>query len=338
MPSMTVTTRERAYDIVLERGVLNRIGDYVDLNRRVLIVTDDGVPPEYGRRVLSQCPQGSLTVVAQGEGAKSFPVFEHLCRELMRLNFSRRDLVIALGGGVIGDLAGFAAASYMRGIDFVNAPTTTLSQIDSSIGGKVAINLDGVKNIIGAFHQPCCVLADPDTLQSLTPRHYHNGLVEAVKAGLIMDPGLFELFEAGEPRDHIEEIVRRSLAVKRYVVERDEREGGLRKILNFGHTIGHGLESVYGLGGLYHGEAVALGMLPMIGDLGLRERTKRVFHRLGIATKAPFDPEAVFAVMTRDKKSDGAHTTIVRVDTLGEARLEDVDRAELKALLGRLNA
>ena len=185
----------KSYPIHIERGVLRRIGDFTDLNRKVLVISDDGVPQQYVDTVLSQCPKGDSVVVQQGEGAKSFPVYQSLCEKLLELSFSRKDLIIALGGGVIGDLAGFVASTYMRGIEFIGIPTTTLSQIDSSIGGKVAINLNQVKNIVGSFYHPSAVLIDPDTLQTLPKRHFANGLVEAVKAGLIYDASILPLFE-----------------------------------------------------------------------------------------------------------------------------------------------
>lgn len=237
------------------------------------------MPEEHVRTVMEQCANATVMTVQHGEGAKSFPVFEDVCRKLLALKFGRRDLLIAVGGGVVGDLGGFAAACYMRGIRFVNMPTTSLSQIDSSIGGKTAINLDGVKNSIGAFYQPELVVADPDVLSTLPRRHLNNGLVEAVKAGLIGDAALFSLFEETDVYSRIDEIIYRSLCVKKRVVEQDEKETGLRKTLNFGHTIGHGVESVYGLSGLLHGESVAVGMLPMIGNSALRERVRKDFQK-----------------------------------------------------------
>lgn len=263
---LSVNLKEKSYDIIIEHGVLNRIGDFADLNRKVLIISDTGVPMEYVNTVMKQCPQGYYHIVQQGEGAKSFPVYEELCRKLLELNFTRTDCIIALGGGVIGDLAGFVASTYLRGIEFIGIPTTTLSQIDSSIGGKVAINLEHVKNIIGCFYHPSVVLIDPETLKTLPKRHFVNGLVEAVKAGLIYDASILDLFEHGNPETQVDEIIYRSLLVKKAVVEQDEKEQNLRKILNFGHTLGHGIESVYGLSELLHGECVAIGMIPMLED------------------------------------------------------------------------
>ena len=254
---------DSSYDIVLERGCLKKAGELLNLDRKVFILTDDGVPAQYAETVAGQCREPHIHTVAHGEGSKSFAVLEELLTQMLELGFTRGDCVCSVGGGVVGDLGGFTAACYMRGIDFYNIPTTILSQVDSSIGGKTAVNLGGVKNIVGAFWQPRKVLIDPDTLDTLSDRQKSSGLAEAVKAGLIADPVLFAMFEdyaaGGAPLD-LEKVIAASLMVKKNVVEQDERESGVRKILNFGHTIGHGIESVTGL---LHGECVAMGMIPM---------------------------------------------------------------------------
>ena len=182
--------QENGYDIVLERGALSRAGELLNLNRHVLIVTDEGVPAEYARSVAAQSKDAVIVTVAEGEGSKSFATLEMLCRKMLEHSFTRTDCVVAVGGGVVGDLAGFAAASFMRGIDFYNIPTTVLSQVDSSIGGKVAINLDHIKNIVGAFYQPKRVLIDPDVLKTLPRRQIVNGLAEAVKIMLMIPPAV----------------------------------------------------------------------------------------------------------------------------------------------------
>lgn len=325
---LTVDLKEHSYDIIIERGVLSRVSEYINCNRKVFVVTDEGVPKTYLQTVLAQCKEGYSYVVMQGEGAKSFPVYEELCRVLLQHNFTRKDLVIGLGGGVVGDLAGFVAATYMRGIDFVNIPTTTLSQIDSSIGGKVAINLDHVKNIIGCFYQPKMVFVDSDTLSTLPKRHFVNGLVEAIKAGLIYDKGLFSLFEQNKIEKHIDEIIVRSLSVKKDVVEKDEKEENLRKILNFGHTIGHGIESLY-IDSMLHGECVAIGMLPMIEDAALKQRVIRIYEMLGLPQNISYDKEKVFKIIHKDKKAHGSKITIVKVKELGKAELHDIQTDEI---------
>ena len=330
---LRIELREKSYDIHIEKGILHKIKEYINLDRKVMIVTDKGVPEKYMNIVKAQCPNGYSIAVEQGEGAKSFKVFEEVCRKLLDLGFHRNDLIIALGGGVIGDLAGFAAASYMRGIDFINIPTTTLSQIDSSIGGKTAINLGDTKNIIGAFYQPKGVFIDLEVLKTLPERHYYNGLVEALKAGLIYDRELFEIFENKNIDENLQEIIYRALLVKKDVVEKDEKEENLRKILNFGHTVGHGIEGFFHLKDVLHGEGVAMGMLPMIEDEELRERTKKILKKMNIDTDIKDDREKVFELMLKDKKSDQDKITLVKVKELGKAELVKVPIEKCKNYL-----
>ena len=326
---ISLTLPHGSYDITLERGVLARAGELLDLDRRVLIVTDSGVPRVYAETVAAQCREPVIACVPQGEGSKTLSFFESLCRELLNHHFSRTDCVVAVGGGVVGDLAGFVAASFMRGIDFYNIPTTVLSQVDSSIGGKVAVDLDGIKNILGAFYQPKAVLIDPDTLHTLPARQLANGLAEAVKMALTFDAPLFELFENEDALDHIETIIAHSLRNKKRVVEQDEREAGLRRVLNFGHTIGHAIESVEGLSGLYHGECVALGMLPMCGD-ALRPRVARVLSKLGLPTQWQGDPAALCEAAFHDKKFADGNVTVVTVPQAGQFALERWTPARLR--------
>ena len=321
----------RSYDIIVERGVLNRASALLNLNRKCLIVTGPLVPRVYAETVAAQCKEPVIVTIGSGEEHKTFETYETVCRALLRHNFHRHDCVIAVGGGVVGDLAGFAAASFMRGIDFYNIPTTVLSQVDSSIGGKVAINLDGVKNIVGAFWQPKAVLIDPETLKTLPERQISNGLAEAIKMACTSDEAFFACLEAHDPLECIDEVIVRSLRIKKAVVERDETETGLRKLLNFGHTIGHGIEST---GALLHGECVALGMLPMSGE-AVRSRLIPVLKKTGLPTEAAFDRAAVWAAMAHDKKAAAGAMDIVTVDKIGAGQIRRVTTEELKARFDR---
>ena len=303
----------RSYDIILKRGALANLSQLAWLDRPVLIVTDSGVPAEYAQKVAAQCPHGTIATVPQGEASKSLKVYGQLLQQALDAGLDRGGLVIAVGGGVVGDLAGFVAATFMRGVDFINCPTTTLSQIDSSIGGKVAVDLGDAKNIVGAFWQPKLVVADPDTLSTLPRRHFVNGLAESVKMSLTSDAELFQMFETCDVDAELETIIRRSLLIKKSVVERDETEQGLRAILNFGHTLGHGIEAVKGIGGrrktgLYHGECVALGMLPMIEDRQLQKRARAVLRRLGLPCRAAYNKEKVLGYMLHDKRPGAARS------------------------------
>ena len=307
-----------SYDIFIERGILAKAGQYLNLNRRALVVTDTGVPEVYAKALAEQCRNSVICTVETGEGSKSLTVFGQLMQTMLEHDFSRKDCVVAVGGGVVGDLSGFAASAYMRGIDFYNIPTTLLSQIDSSIGGKTAINLGGVKNIVGAFYQPKKVLIDPDLLKTLPPRQIANGMAEAIKMSLTSDKELFELLETQDIESNLEEIILRSLNIKKAVVEQDEKEAGLRKILNFGHTVGHGIEST---SELYHGEAVALGMLPMCSET-LRPRVVEVLKKSNLYRKLQYDWDRITQAAFHDKKADGGSVTVTLVNEPGTFELK----------------
>ncbi|MDD6467007.1 MAG: 3-dehydroquinate synthase [Erysipelotrichaceae bacterium] len=329
---LLVDLKERSYPIYIQRGILNNLSQFVDWQRKVMIITDSGVPKEYVERVLSYCKQGYVECFPQGEASKNMDTYQRCLKRMLQESFGRKDLVIAIGGGVVGDLAGFVAATYMRGIDFINIPTTTLSQIDSSIGGKTAIDMMGIKNCVGAFHQPKAVFIDPDTLHTLSKRHIYNGLVEALKAGLIANGKLVDLLDTEDPLRNIEEILYESLLVKKQVVEQDEKEQGLRKILNFGHTIGHGIESASHYE-LLHGEAVALGMIKIVEDAKIKELIQRIVQRWGIFTDYDLDADCVYQYLIKDKKAEGQMITIVQVHEIGKAKLQSVPLSFVKEKL-----
>lgn len=329
---LSLNLGEHSYDIVVERGALHRIGELFDLDRKVMIVTDRGVPSMYAECVAKASREPYIMTVSEGEQSKSLSTYEATLSRMLSEGFGRRDCVVAVGGGVVGDLSGFVAASYMRGIDFYNIPTTVLSQVDSSIGGKTAVNLCGIKNIVGAFYQPKKVVIDLDLLQTLPERQIHNGLAEALKMSLTSDAALFELFEKGNINENIDEIITRSLMIKKNVVEADEKEQGLRKILNFGHTIGHGVESFEELCGLYHGECVALGMIPMVSE-GIRPRLLKILEDLSLPTSTTLDPDEVYRAMTHDKKGEGDMITITTVDTIGTYTMKRVELRSLYPLI-----
>lgn len=336
---LTMNLGPRSYDIILKRGALENLYQFARLDRRVAIVTDSGVPEAYARRVADQCRDARIITVPQGEASKSLKILETVLRQMLDFGMGRGDLVVAVGGGVVGDLAGFAASIYMRGVDFINCPTTTLSMIDSSIGGKTAVDLGDTKNIVGTFWQPKLVIVDPDTLSTLPQRHFVNGLAEAVKAALLADPELFSIFEQGDVDARIDEIIYRCLRFKKNIVEQDETEQGMRKALNFGHTLGHGIEAVRGIKGrrttgLYHGECVALGMLPMIESKTLQKRVRAVYRRLGLPLRASYDKQKVLAEMLHDKKAQAGQITLIKVPGLGCWRIETVPAAALPTLLG----
>ncbi len=321
-----------SYDIVVERGCLQQAGSLLNLNRKVLIVTDTGVPAQYAQTVANACLEPHIVTLPMGEATKCFASFEQLCGILLEKGFTRTDCVVAVGGGVMGDLAGFVAASFMRGIDFYNIPTTLLSQVDSSIGGKVAIDLNGVKNIIGAFYQPKKVLIDPETLSTLDQRQVAAGLCEAIKMAACFDEALFTRIEQQEnPLDILDDIIIGSLKIKRHVVEEDEKEQGLRKALNFGHTIGHAIETLSPH--LFHGECVALGMIPMC-DESVRKRLIPLLQRANLPTQYPkISAEELLSVAEHDKKASGQNITVTYVDQVGHFELRTLPFAQLHSYL-----
>lgn len=326
-----------SYDIVVRRGVLSEVGAELDLDRKVLVVSDDGVPDQYADEVMAQAREGFRFVFPAGEESKSLFTFEDILKHMLRCGFSRKDCVVAVGGGVSGDMAGFAAACYMRGIDFYNIPTTVLSQVDSSIGGKTAVNLDSVKNIVGAFYQPKKVLIDPEVLGTLSRRQISNGLAEAFKMACTFDEKLFRFFIEDDAFKEIDSVIERSLELKRDVVEKDEKEGGLRKVLNFGHTIGHGIESTLLEGTLHHGECVALGMLPMCSP-EVRKQLEAGLVKLGLPTKFNFNEDAVLEAIAHDKKSSGDTISTVYVPEVGKFEFRDLSISEIRELLSVIKA
>ena len=316
------------YDIVLERGSLKKAGQLLELDRRVLVVTDEGVPPEYAGCVAGQCREPIVVTGPRGEGSKSFEQLERLLSAMLEASFTRGDCVVAVGGGVVGDLSGFAASCYMRGIDFYNIPTTLLSQVDSSVGGKTAVNFGGVKNIVGAFYQPKKVIIDPETLKTLERRQLMAGLAEAIKMAATSSAELFELIEKSEDLDaDLPEIIRRSLCIKRDVVEQDPKENGLRRILNFGHTVGHAVEG-FNKGKLLHGECVALGMPHMCSGEAL-ERVTKVLKKYGLPTQIEQSADELMPYLKHDKKMTANSVKVVLVDKIGQFRICDMKPEEI---------
>lgn len=321
-----------SYDIIIEHGAINKFADLTNINGKVLIVTDSGVPKEYSECIASQFSEGYIYTVPEGESSKNLNEFGKILSYMLEKNFTRKDSVVACGGGVPGDLAGFVSSCFMRGIDFYNFPTTVLSQVDSSIGGKTAVDLDGIKNIVGAFHQPKMVIIDPDVLKSLPRRQISNGLAEAVKMSLTSDCELFQMFETADIMENIDEILFKSIEIKRKVVEQDVKEAGLRMILNFGHTIGHGIESEEGLHGLYHGECVALGMIPMCSE-SVRSRLIPVLNKLNLQTEISINPEKVISAIVHDKKMRNNVVNTVMVNEVGTFEMKKMTVGEIEQKL-----
>lgn len=330
---MIVNLKDKSYPILIEQGAILDIKKIIDTDRKIAIISDEQVPEYLIGIIKSQCPNHFVLRFPQGETSKNFQQYEELLRKCIEHDMTRKDAIVAIGGGVTGDLAGFVAASYMRGIDFYNIPTTLLAQVDSSVGGKVAIDVDSYKNIIGAFHQPKAVLIDPNILSTLSRRQIHNGLVESLKMGLTCDVQLVELFE--QDTLDIPQIIERSINVKRQVVEQDEKESGLRKILNFGHTIGHAIEGAYGLDTYLHGECVAMGMLFFIEDQPLKERVLSIYKRLDLPKVPDYDIDTLMSYIQHDKKSSAQTVSIVKVRQAGTFEIEEMTYEQIRNVLER---
>jgi 3-dehydroquinate synthase len=358
---VAVALGARAYDIVIGRGLLSSLGERIKALRpgaKVAIVTDATVAkhhlPATEKALKAAGIESSAIVVAAGEGSKNFSTFETVCEAIVAARIERGDLVVALGGGVIGDLAGFAASSVRRGLDFVQVPTTLLAQVDSSVGGKTGINSRHGKNLVGAFHQPILVVADTALLDTLPKREFRAGYAEVAKFGLLGDAAFFswlesnwlEVFSGGAAREHAIAVCCRG---KAGIVARDEREAGERALLNLGHTFGHALEAGAGFSGrLLHGEAVALGIV-LAFEFSARKglisgadasRARSHLAAVGLPTSLKDVPGGVPGVdvlmdlIAQDKKVKRGKLTFILVRGIGQAFVaNDVDAAEVRAFL-----
>ena len=344
MRTVDVSLGSRSYPILIGHRILPGLGGHcarLQLGRRCAIISDSRVAPLYAKAAAASLRKAGfdpvLITVAAGEKSKSLKTVQACYDQLARHRLERKSFIVALGGGVVGDLAGFVAATYLRGIAFAQAPTTLLAQVDSSVGGKVGVNHKAGKNLVGAFHQPRLVLCDLATLDTLPPREFRAGLAEVIKYGIIYDKRLFARLERDLAlmlkRDPsvLGEVVARCCEIKAEVVRQDETESGLRAILNFGHTIGHAIEAISGYGKYLHGEAIAIGQAAAARlsarRLGLPQsqaaRIETLLERAGLPTRlslASRQREKLLAAMKLDKKVSGGEIKFVLVPTIGQAR------------------
>lgn len=322
------------YDIYIENGILDRCGEYVrkvSNAQRVTVITDSNVAPHYQWRVLNSLTkegfQATTHVFPAGEESKNLSSIADMYNTLANFGMTRKDIVVALGGGVTGDMAGFAAASYLRGIDFVQIPTSLLAQVDSSVGGKTGVDIPQGKNLVGAFHQPRAVLIDPQTLNTLPDLYVRDGMAEVIKYGCIKDKEFFERLEKEDALEHIEDVIETCVSIKRDVVSRDEREAGERMLLNFGHTLGHSIEKLYNFKGISHGMAVAIGMVLIaragekagITKQGTANRISSVCERYGLPTSDDASFEDMANAAKSDKKTSGNDISLVLLNEIGDS-------------------
>ncbi len=341
--TLTVGLGERSYPIHIGRGLLAQPALFEPHlgSRRAAIVTNEIVAPLYAEaveRALEACGARHFRIVIpDGEAQKRWETLDRVHGELLRAQADRKTVIVALGGGVVGDLAGFAAATYQRGVPFVQVPTTLLAQVDSSVGGKTGINHALGKNMVGAFHQPLAVIADTATLDTLPARELAAGLAEVIKYGAIDDIAFFAWLEENVDRlrerdpDALAHAIGRSCEIKARIVALDEREAGPRALLNLGHTFGHAIETLQGYGSWLHGEAVATGMVMAArfserlgrAPAGDALRLERLLRRAGLPVEPPaMEPDAWLDAMGRDKKNEAGRITLILLDRLGSAVVE----------------
>lgn len=353
MRTLRVGLGSRSYDIHIESGCLKTAGDRIRAvcprAEKLYVVTDSNVGPLYSGTVLDSLEHAGferhLFVIPAGEESKNAGSLSELWEDMLDFGLTRTDAVVALGGGVVGDLAGFAAATVLRGVDFIQLPTTLLAQVDSSVGGKVAVDLEHGKNLAGAFWQPKLVLMDPDTLSTLDDKTFADGMAEVIKYGCIADGSFFNHLAAHPSRsavmDDIESVLYTCCDIKRQVVEEDELDTGRRMLLNFGHTIGH----AYELAGRYrtwtHGQAVAAGMCAA-AKLGVAlhitpadapARVERLCAAFGLPTAIPCGIQTYTAAITRDKKGAGTDISVILLEEIGRAVPYKMPKAQLVRLL-----
>jgi len=338
----------RNYDVLIGGGILSDAGEYASevlKSRRTAIVSDDNVYPLYGKTLKSSLENAGFEVkefiFPHGEQSKSHETLLELYGFLAESDITRSDSLIALGGGVTGDLTGFAAASYLRGIDYIQIPTSLLAQIDSSVGGKTAVDIPAGKNLVGAFKQPRLVIADTETLSTLSEDFFDDGMGEAVKYGMIRSKELFDLIASGTIKAHIDELIVKCVDIKRDVVETDEFDKGLRMILNFGHTLGHSIEKTQNFRGLSHGKAVAAGMYLMtkaaekhgiITD-NISDKLKNCLEINNLPYNVDISAETLFANSVNDKKRFSDDINIIICKMIGKADIVKMSINEYRKLI-----
>ena len=339
----------RPYSVVIENGLLDRVGELALETRKpgskAMLISDSNVFPLYGERVQASLERAgfpvSRFVFPAGEGSKQISTVCEMYRALSENGFTRTDFIVTLGGGVTGDMGGFAAATFLRGMEFIQVPTTLLSQVDASVGGKTGVDLPFGKNLVGAFHQPAAVLTDPETLKTLPDHFFRDGMGEVIKYGCIADEPLFQALEEGKALEDLEDLLARCVRCKKELVEEDTRDTGRRMILNFGHTFGHALEKLHNFQDLTHGEAVGIGMVwaCRVGERlgvtpeGTADRVLEVLKRYGLPTQDEFSWEQVVDATALDKKSDGATLRVILLPKIGESVIRPMTREALKELL-----
>lgn len=334
----------RPYDILIERGLIKKCGSIIKTITsavRIAVITDSNVSPIYSETVKNSLKEAGFAVTVfafeAGEQSKNIETICHMYDCLADNNFTRHDMIVALGGGVTGDMAGFAAATFLRGIEFVQIPTSLLAQVDSSVGGKTGFDIKQGKNLVGAFWQPSLVIIDPDTIDTL-PKHFiSDGMAEVIKYGCIKDKEFFNFLKNEDALEDIDEVIYKCVKIKRDVVSADEHEKGERMLLNFGHTLGHALEKLGDFKTLSHGEAVAIGMVMMTAASekagltkgGTCKKIAKVCRKYGLPIENPAKSQDIALAALTDKKSSGNSINLVLISELGKSFVKKIPHEEL---------
>lgn len=341
--NLFVDLGENSYNIFIEKGLLNNLGNEIKNiynGNKIFVITDENVNKYYGEKIIKSLEDVGFTtrimVLPAGEATKSFNTLPKVYDELLKFKLTRKDLIITLGGGVIGDLGGFVASTFLRGVAFIQVPTSILAQVDSSVGGKVAVDLQKGKNLVGSFYQPKGVFIDPEVLETLPNKFYKDGMGEVIKYGCIKDKDLFDKLDSLSSREevmkNIEEIIYKCCYIKKDVVERDERDLGERMLLNFGHTLGHAVEAYYDYKGYIHGEAVSIGMYNItlesenigITKKGTAKKIKEILKRYGLPYEMNLEHnEKILETITLDKKNLGNRLKVILLKDIGDSIIHD---------------
>ena len=341
--NLFVDLKENSYNILIEKGLLSKLGEELKkiyFGEKIFIITDENVDKYYGDKVKDELDKAGYKtrkmVLTPGEETKSFSTLPSIYNELLDFKLTRKELIITLGGGVIGDLGGFAASTFLRGVSFIQIPTSLLAQVDSSVGGKVAVDLEKGKNLVGSFYQPKAVFIDPDVLNTLPEKFYKDGMAEVIKYGCIKDRDFFYMLKSLKSREevmnNIEDILYKCCYIKKSVVERDEKDLGERMLLNFGHTLGHAIEKYYNFTGYSHGEAVAIGMYNIslksedegITEKGVSEEIKEILINYDLPYEVDIkDNNKIIDTISLDKKNIGNVLKVILLKSIGESIIYD---------------
>ncbi len=321
MKKVLVNLKERSYSVIIQQNLLDNIENYIDTNQEFVIFSDDFIPKEHINKIIPKLNPKMVEFIPHGEHSKSMEMAYSLINLMIDKRVTRGATIIAFGGGVIGDLAGFIASVYMRGLDYIQIPTTLLSMVDSSVGGKVGINAENMKNAIGSFKQPKVVLVDPTTLKTLDKKQFNNGVAEVIKYGLIAGKSLYEDLMNNDIHDHLDDYIYKCVKIKADIVSKDELDLGIRQILNYGHTLGHALEQASNYK-LLHGEAVSIGMAFMAKNKSFEDNLISMLKKYNLPTSYEYNKDQILKLIETDKKATQNKLNIIMVDSVGKGYIQ----------------